>query len=170
MDEREWTDAPLAVGEAIGCMEADVTRLPDLPMWLITGDLTGLQGDDGSAQAPAGLADQIDLGAFSIRIGRDRLLAGGETVWTVVDPQSENYALSRADGLYSILRIAGPRADQLIRRGTSVDLSVQSPSAAIRFAGLTTLLLRDQEGFLLFVEAAWLTYLSSFFRRYAEPG
>ena len=152
MDERDWTDEPLAVGDTIHCVEAEVTRLADLPMWLITGDLSGLSNGDGGAPAPAGLADPIDLGAFSIRIGRDRWLAGGEKIWADVDPQSGDWAASRADGLYSILQIAGPHADQLIAHGSAADVTTPSPSVAVRFTGLTSLLVRNNKNFLLFIK------------------
>lgn len=159
MDERVWRDRPLKAGETlqIGATTVSLGAPPEQAC-LVTGDL----GHALAAVAPnaplIGLCEAAPDGAFAIRIARDRaLLVLPERLTRKMGWQAEGFALSDASDAYVRLALSGGNPQAILAQMTSAPFMQGSPSAAIRIAGQTGLLLRQGEAYELWVQAAFLT-------------
>ena len=155
--ERTWTDRPLNEGETKEAAGLTLHRAKTPKACLVSGDLDAALKDLCPSAETVGLY-QLRRDVDGIRIARDRALlveVTGDAGW------HKEYALSPASGLYARFDLSGPALDDVLAEGTSADLGMGSPSAAVQFAGLTCLLTRSSHGAELWVEAAFATYMTS---------
>ncbi|MEM7214489.1 MAG: hypothetical protein AAF423_03010 [Pseudomonadota bacterium] len=165
MDERVWNDEPLSENVPLRIGSTLIRRAapPDFA-YLITGDLEknlhrldkktkllGLGEDSGGAET------------YSMRIGRDNaLLVSGSTIGE--DLQKAGFAASGASDVYVPVEIDGPEAVEILAQcGLAFPLA-PSPSAAVLFGGLTALYVRNIDTHVIWVPAAYLTYMTSFLK------
>lgn len=165
MDERVWTDHPLAIGGEITGDGVTIRRDPVGALTLISGDLAEGLGHLAPGAALVGLGNVSAATDIALRIARDRALLVTEApVVSEIGQWKHGCAVNRADGLYACLSITGPRAIDIVTQGTSVDVNTASPSAAVSFAGCTALLTGHEAGWRIWVEAPMLTYLSGWLK------
>lgn len=169
MDERVWTDAPLGADETLSIGETKISLLsPPVQACLVTGNLAQALKALAPKAPMIGLCEAAPEGAYAIRIARDNaLLVLTTPLARDMGWQPEGVALSDASDVYAALHFIGGTPEALLAQGTSAPLEQGSPSAAIRFAGTPALLTRQGDGFSLRVQAASLTYISSFLRSMA---
>ncbi len=77
----------------------------------------------------------------------------------VADGWREGWCATAVDDGWAAIDVSGADAPQALAQGTSADLAVGSPSAAVVFFGLRGLLARTAEGFRIHVETPWLETL-----------
>jgi len=81
--------------------------------------------------------------AYAIHLRRDRILAVNSAAlpdgW-----HSQGVAISDMSGAYSVIEISGPKAIDLLNRGTELDTALPSGSVARQFHGFATLIYRWQ--------------------------
>ena len=134
-----------------------VSLLDPVPQLMVSGDL-----DTACAAlnlpAPVGLMGQGDGDRFAIRLARQRMLAVGVTLPHADAGPRDGFAVTPATGSLAVVRIDGPRASELLARGTAVDLSQNSPSAALLFAGMNAVLYRHATGLRLHLDRGLLDY------------
>lgn len=170
MDERDWTDRPLAEGgPALTGDGIVIRRTAPGAMALISGDLDAALAALAPGAAMVGIGGASDMRPVALRIARDRALLLTDTATSVAGWCDPGYAVSPADGLYACLAITGPGARDLIAEGTSVDPGGASPSAAVLFAGCPCLLSGTEGGWRLWVETPMLTYMTGWLAGRCAP-
>lgn len=172
MDERAWTDLPLAVGQSLRLDGVTVTHRELPTAHLVSGALDIALNALAPGAPCLGLAeDGRDAPDYAVRISRDSVLIVTKQALTRrIGWQSDGFGISEASDVYAVFDVAGPDAQQVLAQGgISVPLE-PSPSAAIQFAGLTVLLIRRGGVFQMFVPAAHVTYVSGFLQGMDLPG
>lgn len=149
-----WTTPPEALtGEGIS-----VRLLPPLPQAMVSGDLDGFAAANG-LPPPAGLLAEVKGPCYALRLARSRMLAVGIDL----DPASagwvEGAALTPMTGALAVVEIAGENAMALVARGTAVDPRQPSASAALMFAGVTSVLYRHEGVLRLHLDRGLVPYL-----------
>jgi hypothetical protein len=168
MDERIWTDRPLAPGEALERPDCRVAHVPSACQTLLTGDLDRAVAALAPGAPLLGLGGAAGDAPFAIRVARDHAILVTEIPPDIAAGwHGDGFAISRADGRFCCLSLSGPGAADVLAQGLSSPLPAGSPSAALRFAGRTALLTGREGGFGLWVERADLTFVSSFLRAIA---
>jgi len=147
MDERIWTDAPLTMGNplTLGATSISMVQPPETA-YLISGDLQAAQQLLHANAPMLGLLnDCLGMKSYVIRINRDSELLVSHNL---LDLQSgwhtEGFGLSDATDLYAIFKISGREAELVLAQGGIGDVSSRSASAAVMFANVTTLLVRNK--------------------------
>lgn len=165
MDERDWSNVPLGLGETLEVAGCRIERADPPAALLVSGNLDAALRDLAGGAEAVGRAEEIGRGTAAIRIARDRCLVlsdadqGWPEGWS-----TPGYATSRATGLYAGLAITGDAAVNLLNQAMSFDPVEHSDSAAVWFLGKTALLVRRGAAFLLLVERPDLTEVSTFLR------
>ncbi|MCV2894683.1 hypothetical protein [Lentibacter sp. XHP0401] len=167
MDERIWTDGPLNGAQTLRIGDSKVSLVaPPAQACLVTGDLSQRLKLLSPKSQLVGLCEKVNgEHPYAIRIARDSALLVLQV--PLVRPmgwQPEGFALSDASDAYAALSITGAASGDILAQGTGAPLEAGSPSAAIRFAGIPTLLVGFGEGHLLWVQSASLTYITSFIK------
>ncbi len=166
MEERDWTDRPLAWDAVIATPTCRVTRQQSGYQSLVSGDLAAGLTVLAPGAAMIGFAETPAGADYAIRIARDRALLvtqsppAREAGW-----QAEGVALSPAGECYACLALSGTGAMALLAQGLTSAPPTGSPSAALRFAGLTVLVTGAPHGCLLWVDPASLSYVTGFLSR-----
>lgn len=170
MDERNWTDRPLQIGDEIRIGPVRVVHKSLGFAALLSGNLDAAVKALAPDAPMIGLNGEVGEQDFVLRIGRDRaLLVSNDQIVEETGWNCDGYAFSAADDCYCLLEISGDRDDYFLAQGTSCHLGNSSPSAAIMFAGVNSLLARKRAVRCLFVDRAHLTYVSSWLRGAASP-
>ncbi len=165
MDERVWTDRPIAVREVLDLGAAQITRCAIESAVLVSGNLDAARKAISPDAPVVGLIGQTDDAPHIIQIARDRALFIAPVKKVKPGWNAKGFAVSEASNLYTSLDITGLGARMVLAQGTGVDLDTPSRSAAVMFGGHIALLVRYREGYRLLVETFWVTYYTSFFKR-----
>jgi sarcosine oxidase gamma subunit len=133
--------------------------LTGLGQTLVSGDLEAAIASLGPGAPLLGLYAPAPTAAHALRIARDRALIVTPTPLGAADGWRDGWCATTVDDGFAAIDVEGPDAALALSQGTSADLAVGSPSAAVLFAGLRCLLARTEAGFRLHVEAPWLEAL-----------
>ena len=163
MHEHNWSENVPAVGDQLTLGNTTVTRLSDLDMALVSGDIAHFAERHGALES-VGLAQYTADDSSLLRLSRNRAvwLSPGDS--RPPDGWHDGVAISTATGGFAHLQLDGPGAEHLLAQGTTADLRAGSPSAAVRFAGQQALLCRRDATWWLFVDAPLLAYHWTWFR------
>lgn len=165
MDERNWTDRPLGLGEALELEACRVERHAVPFLSLVSGDLDAALAAIAPGARLIGLGERPGDDTFGIRIARDHAALVTTGAPEIGDGWHDGgFALSRADDRFALLSLTGTGAATRLATGLASPLPERSPSAAIRFAGRTVMLTGCDGGFGLWVELGELTYVTGFLR------
>ncbi|WP_068304539.1 hypothetical protein [Pararhodobacter sp. CCB-MM2] len=134
-----------------------VTLLDPVPQLRISGDLAAACAAL-DLPPPVGLMAPADGPRAAIRLARNRMLAVGVTLPHADSGLRDGYALTPATGSLAVLHLDGPGAGELLARGTAVDLTQASPSAALLFAGMNAVLYRHGTGMRLHLDRGLVDY------------
>lgn len=169
MDERNWTDRPLAMGDSIDTPGCVVTRIEPGFLHLVSGNLEAALGRLAPGAARLGFAEIPDTPDFALRIGRDQaLLVTSIDLDAAPGWHEPGFALSAAGGSYAHLALVGPSAAHLLAQGLAAPPPWRSPSTAVQFCGVRALVSGVPGGLTLWLERGHLTYCTGILRRYAE--
>lgn len=135
-----------------------LTLLDPVPQLLVSGDLDAACARFDLA-APVGLLGRAEGPRATIRLARARMLVTGLTLDHADAGGHHGFAVTPATGALAVLAIDGPRALNLIARGTAIDLRAGSPSAALILAGIEAVLYRRDAGLRLHLDAGLVDYL-----------
>jgi len=150
----DWTDAVLARG---GWRARPVRGLSQV---LVSGDFGAALARHVPGATEVGLWSVADGDPVAARIARDRVLVVGSGPLALPPGWSGGFAASAADDAWFVVDVEGPAMIEIIREGTAADLDASSPSAAILFAGVQTILYRRATHHArLHVEAPYGPYL-----------
>jgi len=145
----------------IGATEVGLSEFPAFA-YLITGDLKKALTELKLDPTPFGLGeDREGSKRYAISIGRDSALV----VWDRAVPtgwQKGGYAVSDALDAYTPISIDGPDMAKILAECGISDVEDLSPSAAILFADVVSLVIRNQGACEVWIPAAYLTYVSSY--------
>lgn len=166
MDERRWTDRPLAPGESIETPGCVVTRREPGVLNLVSGNLDAALGILAPNAARLGFAETPGTSDFALRIGRDHaLLVTSKAPRLAPGWHEQGFSLSAAGDFYACLTLVGPSAPDLLAHGLAAPPPWGSPSAAVQFCGVRSFVSGVPGGLALWLEAGFLTYCSSFLAR-----
>lgn len=160
---RNWTEIPdwsRAIIEADG---VSLRTAGGLDQHLVSGDLAGFGRDSGLDPQGAGALGLVSGAAYTVRLGRDRLLAVGPLP-DAVRPgwNAQGFAVTEVSAAWHVFELDGPGAMALVARATTLDPRVPGPCAALGFAGVQAVLYRHGEARLrLHLDRALAPYLWS---------
>lgn len=149
-----WSTAP----EVLTGPGLTVRVLPPAPQLMVSGDLTGFLARHDLPPA-AGLLAKVTGDRFALRLARSRMLVVGPDLPPEAAGWVDGCALSPMTGALAIMEITGPDAMALYARGTAVDASTASPSAALVFAGITVIACRHDGALRLHLDRGLVPYL-----------
>lgn len=170
MDDRDWTDRPLAPGASIDAAGVRVTRGTAGAQYLISGNLDAALAALAPEAARLGFAQVAGTGDIAIRIARDRALlvtlapVNRDGGW-----QAEGFALSPAGGLYVPLALQGEGAAGLLAQMLASAPPHGSPSAMVHVLGRPGLVTGRPDGLTLWIEPGHLAFVTEFFRQAETP-
>ena len=159
MREMNWPPARRAEGLLIDRPRLQACAVSGLGNTLISGDLEAVIAALAPGAPLLGLYAFAPDGAHALRIARDSALLLTPSPLGADEGWREGWCATRLDDGWTAIEVAGAEAPLALAQGTSADLSANSPSAAVLFAGLRCLLARTEPGFRLHVEAPWLEAL-----------
>ncbi len=165
MDERDWTDRPLAPETPIVLGDLTVTMLPQAgSTYLVSGKMDEVVGAFGLDNGIICLLEtQPNAGSFGIRTGRNSALIIYPDAHELVPGwHPAGFAVSAAFETYETILLSGPGSAMALAQGGVADINATSKSAMLRFAGVSVLLTQGENGYLLWVPKAQLTYMTSF--------
>lgn len=143
MVERDWTTRTPDPGATLTAEGITITCLAPRGATMVSGDL----GAAVAALAPGapmlGLLDPVPNGAYALRVARDRALICTEAPLGISGWQG-SFAASRADDLYAVVTVTGPRTGDIAAACLSAPAG--SPSTATLFAGIGALVAGLSEG------------------------
>jgi hypothetical protein len=134
-------------------------RLGDLGQTLISGDLGAAVAELAPGAPTLGLYALVPEGAHALRIGRTSALLVTPAPLAAVDGWRDGWCATSVDDGWAAVEVSGADAPQALMQATSADLASGSPSGAVLFFGLRSLLARAPSGFRVHVEAPWLETL-----------
>jgi hypothetical protein len=150
----DWQDATIAAPGLKICSDCGLHQR------LVSGDLVAwaeASGFDGTAVGAFGLAQG---GRYTVRLGRDRLLAvsatplGMATGW-----HRQGFAVTEISAGLHIFDVGGEAVDAFIARGTTLDPKQASESAALSFAGIDAIVYRHETTLRIHVDRGLAAYL-----------
>jgi hypothetical protein len=159
MREMDWPPALRTEGTLLDRPRLKARALAGRGHTMIAGDLEHAIGALSPGAPLLGLYGLAPQGAHALRIARDRALLVTPEPLGAQDGWRDGWCATSVDDGWATVDVVGPDAPRALAQGTSADLAANSPSAAVVFAGLRSLLARTDEGFRLHVEAPWLQAL-----------
>jgi hypothetical protein len=164
MREMRWPAARSA-GLLVDRPRLHARAASGLGQTLISGDLAAAVATLAAGAPTLGLYALKPEGAHALRIGRASALLVTPSPLIVVDGWRDGWCATAVDDGWAAIDVSGADAPQALAQGTSADLAVGSPSAAVVFFGLRCLLARTAAGFRLHVQAPWLEALLTWLDR-----
>ncbi len=159
MREMNWPPARRAEGILVERPRLEVRALSGWGSTLISGDIDAAAAALAPGAPILGLYALAPEGAHALCIARDRALLVTPQSLGAADGWRESWCATSVDDGWAAVDVDGPDAPLALMQGTSADLTANSPSSAVLFAGSRCLLVRTGAGFRLHVEAPWLEAL-----------
>lgn len=159
MDEREWTNATPEPGDRIEAEGVTVTCEAPGGAALVSGDLQAALAELVPGAPLLGLGAEEPDPPAALRLARDRALIVSDMPLDRQSGWNGRYALTPADDLHVLLRLAGPRAGEICSSGIAAPLDGSSPCATVLFAGRPVVATRHKGAIRIRVDrpdAAWL--------------
>jgi hypothetical protein len=163
MREMRWPPARNGAGPLVDKRGLEARAAYGLGQTLISGDLEAAVGALAQGAPILGLYALAPEGAYALRIGRLSALLVTPSPLIVVDGWREGWSATAVDDGWAAIDVAGADAPLVLAEGTSADLAANSPSAAVVFFGLRSLLARTSAGFRIHLETPWLETLLAWF-------
>lgn len=165
MDERVWTDTPIALGETIMLDQLSITRKRVNHAIIISGNLDLAMKRLAPSVKIQGLGQDVGAGDFGVRMSHDSaILMPNSPLDVKAGWYEEGFAITHAYGKYAMIELKGSNAEGFLAQGTSVNFKEESPSAALKFLGETCILVKQDASWLLFMETPMLSYFTNFAR------
>jgi hypothetical protein len=159
MREMRWPPARSGAGLLIDKRGLEARAAYELGQTLISGGLEAAVGALAPGAPMLGLYALAPEGAYALRIGRQSALLVTPSPLIVADGWREGWCGTSVDDGWTAIDVTGADAPLVLAEGTSADLAANSPSAAVVFFGLRSLLARTPAGFRIHVETQWLETL-----------
>ena len=141
--DAKWTPLPDPATRRIEAPGLTVRQIVGLSQRLVGGDLAAAAmriGVDPQGVGALGLATGP---RYSVRLARDRMLVvGADPAVLPAGWDPAGFAVTPIDGGLAVFEIAGPRAEAIVARATTLPVAQAGPSAAVVFAGLAATLYR----------------------------
>ncbi|TPM36117.1 hypothetical protein [Mesorhizobium sp. B2-3-4] len=156
----KWSIAPDWSSATVSAPGLAVRAVSDLDQSLVGGDL------DAWARVSTMKADGVGaFGAakgdrYAARLARDRLLVVSNTPLAVAAGWHEDgFAVTKLSAGLQVFEAEGPALDAFIARGTTLDPSQPSASAALSFAGVSAIVYRHENRLRIHVDRGLAAYL-----------
>lgn len=149
MDDRKWISKTPLHSQVINSENLRITCNENSGASLISGSLVFAIQQLAPSAPILGALDIKPVLPFLLRISRDRGLLCTEKALKK-NGWFKDYAISAADDLYQCFEITGNRWKEVLSACCTVQIS--SPSASCLFAGHTCLVVRNSNGFSVYVE------------------
>ena len=156
----KWSVAPDWQSVVITTPGLAIRAVLDLNQLLVSGDLdawTRASGVDGTGVGAFGTA-QGDR--YAARLARDRLLVvSNSTLAVATGWHAEGFAVTAISAGLQMFEAEGMALDAFIARGTTLDPSQATASAALSFAGISAVVYRHGGKLRIHVDRGLAAYL-----------
>lgn len=148
----KWTAIPDWQTAVIDTSGLAIRSLLGLNQYLVSGDLKAWSKASGIALKPVGAFGQAKGDTYTVQVARDRILIVSARPSAVAQGwHQEGFAVTTLSAGIQIFEIEGA-TDDLIARATTLDPSKVSASAAISFAGISTVVYRHGQSLRVHVD------------------
>lgn len=157
-----WRAAPEGAAARLDLPDLRIRALDLNDLALVSGNLTAFADLSGLDAGGAGALGTVDGERYTVRLGRDRLLAVGLLPETLHEGwNAQGFALTAMGGASQVFEIAGPGISGLLARATTIAPDNPGPAAALVFAGVPACLYRHQpsDALRLHVDRSLAAYL-----------
>lgn len=138
-----WAPPPDPATRRIEVPGLAVRQILGSSQTLVSGDLAAAAARAGVSAEGVGALGLAEGETYSVRLARDRMLivGTGETPLAAGwDPAG--FAVTATDAGLAVFEIAGPLAEAVVARATTLPIAGTGPSAAVVFAGIAAVLYR----------------------------
>lgn len=151
-----WPASP-APGATLTGDGLTIRLLPAIPQAMVSGDLAGFCAAH-DLPAPVGLLGQVSPPRYALRLARNRMLAVGVAPDHATAGYAQGTAVTPMTGALAVIEIAGPNAMQVFARASAIDPRIESPNAALAFAGVNGVLCRSGDDLRLHLDRGLAAY------------
>ncbi|WP_256749166.1 hypothetical protein [Mesorhizobium sp. Mes31] len=166
----KWSVAPDWQSALITAPGLVVRANSDLNQLLVSGDLDAwarVSGVDGTGAGAFG-ATQGDR--YAARLARDRLLAISDGPLAIATGwHAAGFAVTAISAGLQVFEAEGSALNAFIARGTTLDPSQASASAALSFAGISAVVYRHQASLRIHVDRGLAAYLWTWMEQASRP-
>lgn len=156
----KWTPYPDWSKAGIARDGWSARPVPMLSQVLVSGDISEARRIHAPQAAEAGLWSIATGDPYLVRLARDRVLIVSSEPLAIPLGWNGGWAASPAGDAFFVVDIEGPSMRAVVAEATGADLDAGSPSAALLFAGVNTILYRMAEDRArIHVEAGFAPYL-----------
>lgn len=156
----KWSVAPDWQSAVIAAPGLVVRAIPDLNQLLVSGDLDAWARVSGVNCSAVGAFGTARSDRYAARLARDRLLAVSNSPLAIAKGwHTEGFAVTEISAGLQVFEVEGPALDAFIARGTTLDPSQASASAALSFAGISAVVYRRQDRLRIHVDRGLAAYL-----------
>lgn len=159
----KWPEIPDWSRAVITGSGLRVRAVGPLEQHLVSGDLAAFGRASGLDPQGVGALGQAGGTAYTVRLGRDRLLVVSALDTLATGWNAVGYAVTAVGAALPAFEMAGDRALEVIRRATTLDPAAPGPCATLHFAGVQAVLYRhgDADTFRLHVDRGLATHVWS---------
>jgi sarcosine oxidase gamma subunit len=166
-----WRSLPDLNAENLVVGAARIRAIDVGGQFLVSGALDQAAAAAGVDSGGAGALGRVSGTHFSVRLARDRLLIVSDDD-AILTPgwHEEGYAVTEMTGAFTVFEISGPDAMDVVKRASTIETAIPSPSAAVNFAGIGAVLYRHgpDNAIRVHVERGLAAYLWQWFATTAE--
>ncbi|PLP60157.1 hypothetical protein CYK37_08350 [Mesorhizobium loti] len=157
---QKWTAMPDWHEAVIAVPGLTVRTRSGLEQYLVSGDLVAWSEVSGLADRGVGAFGTAEDDRYTVRLGRDRLLAVSTAPFDIATGwHEEGFGVTATSAGLHVFEIEGPAGAELISRATPVDPGAASASASLVFGGVGVIAYHHQGTLRLHVERGLATYL-----------
>ncbi|MCI5095000.1 MAG: hypothetical protein MRY77_01650 [Rhodobacteraceae bacterium] len=172
-DAAKWTPFEGVERPEIEVEGVRMSAIADVPQVLVSGSVADMSAAE-QFEAAVGWPDIAEAGSYRLRARRDRvMIVNGPAVEDGWD-EARSLAVSNVSGAFAIIELTGPKALDVLRRGTELSLEDASGSVARSFHGYPAFIYRyhDAETYRIHVRTPMMEgfwgLLSTFLQRVNE--
>ncbi|MER9302696.1 sarcosine oxidase subunit gamma family protein [Mesorhizobium sp. M0496] len=156
----KWSVVPDWQSAVIATAGLAIRAILDLDQLMVSGDLDAwarASGVDGTGVGAFGAAQG---GRYAARLARDRLLVVSNSPLAIATGwHGEGFAVTAISAGLQMFEVEGTALDAFIARGTTLDPSNASGSAALSFAGISAVVYRHDGKLRIHVDRGLAAYL-----------
>lgn len=138
-----WAPSPDPATRRIDVPGLAVRQILGLSQTLVSGDLAAAAVRAGVSAEGVGALGLAEGETYSVRLARDRMLIVGTTAPPLAAGwDAAGFAVTAMDAAHTVFEIAGPLAEAVVARATTLPIAGAGPSASVVFAGIAAVLCR----------------------------
>lgn len=165
-----WQETPDLGTASLSMSGALLRKVTVGSQYMVSGAIALAAAKAGVDISGAGAFGVVAGTKYSLRLARERLLIVSDTAVLAAGWHEDGYALTPMGGALAVFDISGPRAIEIVKRGTATSISNPGSCAAVSFAGAIAFLCRveNEETIRIHVDRGLASYLWQWFAAMSE--